>query len=167
MTSDILTSTFMRLRERLKANARRLLDDDSEADDALQDAFCRLWKHRQEIISSQQAEGLSVTAVRNTCIDALRKRHSNMPLDQADGATTDTDDYENSRREIYEAVKEIIDRRLPERERTVITMRDTMGMDFADIAVELGISENNVRMILCRARKTVREIYLSSNKHRI
>ena len=46
-------------------------------------------------------------------------------------------------------------------------MRDTMGMDFADIAVELGISENNVRMILCRARKTVREIYLSSNKHRI
>ena len=49
-------------------------------------------------------------------------------------------------------------------EKAVITMRDTMGMDFGDIAEELGITEANTRMILSRARKTVREIYLSSKK---
>ncbi|MDE7458692.1 MAG: sigma-70 family RNA polymerase sigma factor, partial [Muribaculaceae bacterium] len=64
----------------------------------------------------------------------------------------------------YESVKAIIDSRLSEREKAVITMRDTMGMDFGDIAEELGITEANTRMILSRARKTVREIYLSSKK---
>lgn len=163
MASDILTTTFMRLRERLQANARRLLADDSAAEDALQDAFCRLWRHKDDIVSDSQAEGLSVTAVRNTCIDALRRRRNNLPIDQAEAEVSDSD-ADDDRSEIYESVRLIIDRRLSQRERAVITMRDTMGMEFADIADELGITENNVRMILSRARRTVREIYLSSNK---
>lgn len=167
MASDILTSTFMRLRERLKANARRLLSDDSEADDALQDAFCRLWKHRERIVSDSQAEGLSVIAVRNTCIDALRRRQDSLPVDQAEAELSDNDDSDSLRDELYQSVKKIIDHRLSERERSVITMRDTMGMEFSDIADELGITENNARMILSRARRAVREIYLSDTRNRI
>lgn len=166
MASDILTSTFMRLRERLRANARRMLADDIEADDALQDAFCRLWKHRERIVTDSQAEGLSVIAVRNTCIDTLRRRQNNLPVDQAEAELSDSDDGDSLRDELYRSVKEIIDSRLSERERRVITMRDTMGMDFADIADELGITENNTRMILSRARRTVREIYLSDKRNR-
>lgn len=165
MDNDLLTSTFIRLRNRLQATARRLLADDSAADDALQDAFYKLWERRQSIVSQSQAEGLSVVAVRNTCIDALRRsnRAAEYPIDQAveDVAENDTD---NERAELYESVKAIIDSRLSEREKAVITMRDTMGMDFGDIAEELGITEANTRMILSRARKTVREIYLSSKK---
>lgn len=157
----------MRLRERLRANARRLLDDDCEADDALQDAFCRLWKHREKIVTDSQAEGLSVIAVRNTCIDALRRRQNGLPIDQAEAEFSDNDDSDSMRYELYRSVKQIIDSRLSERERRVITMRDTMGMDFADIADELGITENNTRMILSRARRTVREIYLSDKRNRI
>lgn len=165
MTHDILTSTFIRLRRRLQATARRLLADDSAADDALQDAFYKLWERRQSIVSQSQAEGLSVVAVRNTCIDALRRsnRTAEYPIDRAteDIAEIDSDD---ERYELYKSVKAIIDSRLSEREKSVITMRDTMGLDFADIADELGITESNARMILSRARKTVREIYLSSKK---
>ena len=68
----------MRLRRRLQANARRMLADDSAADDALQDAFYRLWKHRDNIVTDSQAEGMSVIAVRNTCIDALRKHRDSL-----------------------------------------------------------------------------------------
>ncbi len=166
MASDILTSTFMRLRRRLQANARRMLADDSAADDALQDAFYRLWKHRDNIVTDSQAEGMSVIAVRNTCIDALRKRRDSLPIEQAEAEIDDCDGNDD-RHEIYEAVRKIIDRSLSERERAVITMRDTLGMEFSDIADELGITETHARMILSRARKTVREIYRSSNKNRI
>ncbi|MDE7335203.1 MAG: sigma-70 family RNA polymerase sigma factor, partial [Muribaculaceae bacterium] len=44
MSQDILTSTFLRLRGRLRATARRVLADDSSADDALQEAFFKLWQ---------------------------------------------------------------------------------------------------------------------------
>lgn len=165
MAQDILTSTFLKLRSRLQATARRLLVDDSAADDALQDAFYKLWERRQSIVSQSQAEGLSVVAVRNTCIDALRRsnREAKYPIDCATEAVAESDS-DNERIELYESVKAIIDSRLTEREKAVITMRDTMGLDFAEIADELDITESNARMILSRARKTVREIYLSSKK---
>lgn len=166
MPTDLLTSTFIRLQSRLKATARQLLNSDIEADDALQDAFYRLWQHRHDVTTTPQAEGLSVTAVRNICLDTLRrrKRDANVPLDQANIETSESYEDINEQTELYESVKRIIDRNLSEREKNVITMRDTAGMDFADIAEELGISENNVRMILSRARKNVRNIYLSSPK---
>ncbi len=167
MASDILTSTFLRIRGRLLASARRLLADDDAADDALQDAFYRLWQHRHNIATTAQAEGLSVVAVRNTCLDTLR-RSSARPTDSiellsADIPDNSTDDPAD-RDDLYNSVKAIIDSSLSPREKAVIAMRDTEGMDFADIAEELGISEANTRMILSRARRTVRDIYLSSQK---
>lgn len=165
MATDILTKTFISMRQRLFASARKMLDDDADADDALQDAFFRLWQRRDKIESRSQAEGLSVITVKNICIDTLRRRQTIeiTPIETADRELSNLDD-DDDRRETYKTVKNIIDRRLSERERQVITMRDTMDMAFEDIASELGITENNVRMILSRARKTVREIYLSTQK---
>lgn len=164
MNHDLLTTTFLRLRSRLQAMASRLLADESAADDALQEAFYKLWERRQAIVSLSQAEGMSVVAVRNTCIDALR-RDSRTRQSTLDDVSLDIiDDTGDDRTELYESVKAIIENCLSPREKAVITMRDTMGMDFAEIADELGISESNTRMILSRARKTVREIYLSSTK---
>ena len=165
MNHDILTSTFLRLRSRLLASARGLLANEGAADDALQEAFYKLWARRESIVSRSQAEGLSVVAVRNTCIDALRRSShlAEQPLDQTAECIEDSDG-KDARSELYDAVKRIIDSRLSERERMVLTMRDSQGIAFADIADELGITEANARMILSRARKCVRETYLSSIK---
>lgn len=162
---DILTKTFIGIRQRLHIMASRMLADDAEADDVLQDAFYRLWQRRNAIESESQAEGLSTITVRNICIDNLRRRQNKgtEPLDTA--ITQQADEDDDDRRETYESVHTIIERELGERERRVITMRDSMGMDFEDIADTLGISENNVRMILSRARRTVRMIYLSRQKN--
>lgn len=162
MTGDILTSTFIKLRSRLRASARRLLADDNDADDALQDTFCRLWQQRHSIDNASQAEGLSIIAVRNACIDKLRrKRQVISPLDIMDEEPADESD---EREVLYESVKSIIDSRLNEREKAVIKMHDVQGYGYDEIAEELGISETNARMIVSRARKTVRQIYLSSFK---
>jgi RNA polymerase sigma-70 factor, ECF subfamily len=45
---------------------------------------------------------------------------------------------------------------LPERERTVILLRDVAGLDGPEVAEALGISEGNQRVILHRARSKVR-----------
>lgn len=166
MAKDILTKTFIGMRQRLFANACKMLADDAAADDALQDAFLRLWQRRDKIESQSQAEGMSVVTVKNICIDTLRRRRATetSPIESAEHELSNFGDDDDDRRETYNIIKEIIDRRLSERERQVITMRDSMDMAFEDIAAELGITESNVRMILSRARKTVRQIYLSTQK---
>ena len=162
MTSDILTSTFIRLRSRLRASAMRLLADDSDVEDALQDTFYRLWQRRSTIENQSQAEGLSIIAVRNTCINALRRKtQTNASVDLI---PEDIADDRNEREDLYESVKSIIENRLNEREKAVIRMHDLHGYSYEEIAEELGITETNARMIVSRARKAVRQIYLSSSK---
>ena len=68
MKGEFLTTAFKRIRARMRvANAS---DDDSE--DALQDAFCRLWTRKEEIHGEKQAEGLLSVAARNIRIDKIR-----------------------------------------------------------------------------------------------
>lgn len=52
----------------------RFLPNREDADDALQEAFFRLWKHADRIDSREEAEALTVATVKNLCIDVLRKR---------------------------------------------------------------------------------------------
>lgn len=164
MSTDILTSTFLRLQSRLRATARRFLADDSDADDALQETFCRLWQRRDTIESSSQAEGLSVIAVRNACIDTLRRRKQTAESEDL-SVTEDVYESPDEGSEIYESINAIMDRHLNERERAVITMHDIRGYAYDEIAEELGITEANARAIVSRTRKTLRQIYLSSLKN--
>ena len=57
--------------------------------------------------------------------------------------------------EVRGEVKAALDN-LPERQRTVITLRDVLGMDSDEVCDLLGISAGNQRVLLHRARSTVR-----------
>ena len=121
MPTDLLTQTFTRLRPRLKALADRLLQSQDDAEDALQEAFYRLWKRQSDDeakIDAVRVEGLAVTTVRNLCLDNLRhaSAHPQWSLDD----------------------------------------EETHVMPVA-----------NVRTILSRSRKVVRETYMNYTRQRI
>lgn len=144
--------------------ARRIVSDEA-VDDALQDAFVRLWSRRSDFDSATAVEGVAVTTVRNICIDTLRRdavrRHDD--IDDNPSAAAVTDDYGDDtqeRRELYGEVTGLIDKELSERDRRILYLRDRDGWEMDDIALEMGISEANVRVILSRSRKIIRQIYL-------
>ena len=144
--------------------ARRIVSDEA-VDDALQDAFVRLWSRRSDFDSATAVEGVAVTTVRNICIDTLRRdavrRHDD--IDDNPSAAAVTEDYgddRQERRELYGEVTELIDKELSERDRRILYLRDRDGWEMDDIALEMGISEANVRVILSRSRKIIRQIYL-------
>lgn len=164
MKEELLTSVFMRIKGRLQMTARRIVSDEA-VDDALQDAFVRLWSRRSDFDSATAVEGVAVTTVRNICIDTLRRdavrRHDD--IDDNPSAAAVTDDYgddRQERRELYGEVTELIDKELSERDRRILYLRDRDGWEMDDIALEMGISEANVRVILSRSRKIIRQIYL-------
>ena len=75
MSKETLISTFTDLRKSFLQLAMRFLPSREDADDALQEAFFRLWKHADRIDSREEAEALTVVTVKNLCIDTLRKKN--------------------------------------------------------------------------------------------
>ena len=59
-------------------------------------------------------------------------------------------------RELMEVARCELDR-LPERQRTVVSLRDLLGMDSAEVCELLGISGANQRVLLHRGRAVVRQ----------
>lgn len=154
----------MRIKGRLQMTARRIVSDEA-VDDALQDAFVRLWSRRSDFDSATAVEGVAVTTVRNICIDTLRRdavrRHDDIDDNPSAAAVTeDSGDDTQERRELYGEVTGLIDKELSERDRRILYLRDRDGWEMDDIALEMGISEANVRVILSRSRKIIRQIYL-------
>ncbi len=156
MNHDILTSIFTRLRPSLLASAKNVLrESGDDASDALQDAFCRLWRHRDSFADEEHARAASYTAVRNAAIDMVRRRRSTISAGEI--PETAADAVEAS--DLYDEVNSIIVRELTERERSILMMRDRNGFEMDAIAARLEITEANVRLILSRARRKVRECY--------
>lgn len=165
MEPNNLTSTFSLLRTRLRMIATSILGNDDDAQDALQDAFYKLWKRHHDIDSCQEAEGLAVTAVKNASIDMLRHRVAHPTEQIVERADTADDDSDSAleREELYKRVTTIIELRLSERQRDVVKMRDMQGLSFQEIADRLDMSAENVRMTLSRSRKIIRDIYRNMN----
>jgi len=157
MAFDVLTDTYRQLRSRLTAMAAAMLGNRDEADDALQEAFCKLWRHHGEIKDSERARALLTTAVRNTGIDVLRHRR---PTVQPDDAALAGDDLQpDDTGEMLDVVTQLIDKYLTPRQRMILYQRDRDGWDFDEIAQYHNLTESNVRVIVSRARCTIREVY--------
>ena len=150
--ADILTETYQRIRERLKAGAGKMLSDAEAAEDALQDAFVRLWG-RYQVRSEREAEALLTRTVRNVSIDQLRKRKT-VPL-MADLP----EEVGENREALFRRVEEMVDTELTDLQRRIIRFHEYEGLTLEKIAEELGMQPPAVRMQLSRARKTIRELY--------
>lgn len=160
MKRDKVVSIFTHLHQRLHTTARNIAGDDN-ADDILQDAFCKLWTLKNLPSDQQQTEKIASTIVRNVSIDYRRsaERKTQSSIDKADTENSQDNDI----RELFVTVKHIIELQLSDIQRQVLWMRDYEGYSFAEVAEKMCITEENARQILSRARKTIRETYKRIN----
>lgn len=147
--------------------ASRFLPNEEDASDALQDAFCRLWPKRNQIHSSQEAEALAVTTIRNLCIDQIRKEKMDVvELDaERDSKPSETIEERLAKEELFLEVEEIINRQLSPIQRQILREKEYEGKSIEEIADGLQMQPTAVRMQLSRARKTIRECYQKRHSH--
>ena len=160
MPRELLTDTFLNLRDRFRTRARRILGNAEDADDALQEAFFRLWSKDYQVRTRAEAEALLSTAVRNTSLDAVRRRRDKVPLDAADRLPADD---RRDRAEQLAAVQDLIQKELTDTQRYIIEKVEYGGLTQEQIAQDLGMQPAAVRMQLSRARKTIKELYKKRN----
>lgn len=147
MIDDFLTKAFMRL--------RRTRGMSSE--DALQDAFCRLWG--KNFANESQAEGMLAKTARNITIDEYRKV-SRTRMESLDGRQVAADDGDPLEKEaLFRKVEASIEEMLSPLQREIIRMHEYEGATFESIASRLGMQPAAVRMQISRARKLIREKY--------
>ena len=159
--------TFTEMRKGFLRLASRFLPNEEDASDALQDAFCRLWPKRNQIHSSQEAEALAVTTIRNLCIDQIRKEKMDVvELDaERDSKPSETIEEKLAKEELFLEVEEIINRQLSPMQRQILQEKEYESKSIEEIADELQMQPTAVRMQLSRARKTIRECYQKRHSH--
>ena len=79
MEIDVLTSSFLGLRDKLHHIALNYLESDEDAKDALQDTWLKL-RNGSKVETTSEAKNKLVTVLRHVCIDHLRKAKS-IPID--------------------------------------------------------------------------------------
>lgn len=157
MSEENLINAFTTLRKKFLSMASYLLANDNDADDALQEAFCRLWPRRDRIKTPEEAEALATTTLRNLCIDNLRKRKiSTIPIDEQHDREDDSPDWNE---EHFQEIRAIIDKELSPQQREILYSKEYNGETLEEIARRLGIQPAAARMQLSRARKKIRECY--------
>lgn len=143
----------------------RLTGDPGVADDACQEAFTRLVDRLPDRPESPRA--WLYTVATNAARDALRKRSRRGRIlreegDRVPGPRPEPDPAEAlDRRETRRRVRRALDR-LPERDRTVLLMREE-GFRHREIADAVGTTTKSVGTIIARAlEKLARELELDT-----
>ena len=151
------------LRDKLLNYARKLTEDPSDAEDAVQEIMLKLWNMRQKLDEYQSIEALAMTMTHHLCKDIWRaKRPDSLSLEQVQAPSQSaTPERLLEEKDEFRLMRKIIDS-LPTLQRTIIQMKDVQEYETEEIAEITGCSAEAIRSNLSRARKKVRDIYLQT-----
>lgn len=151
------------LRDKLLNYARKLTEDPSDAEDAVQEIMLKLWNMRQKLDEYQSIEALAMTMTHHLCMDIWRaKRPDSLSLEQVQAPSQSAiPERLLEEKDEFRLMRKIIDS-LPTLQRTIIQMKDVQEYETEEIAEITGCSAEAIRSNLSRARKKVRDIYLQT-----
>jgi len=162
MSRPDFDNLIRQLSRKLYGFAFRILRNQEEAEDVVQEVFIKLWKMGQKLDEYKSVDALAITMTKNCCIDLVRKQKHNYTADfsindyQGLSSPSPQDTMEN--RETGEILHRIIDE-LPGLYRIVIKLRDIDGDSYEEIARKTDQNVNTLRVTLSRARKIIRDEY--------
>lgn len=148
--------------------ALRITLSHEEAQDIVQDTLIKVWNKRDDWQSLDNIEAYSMTICRNLALDALKKKgNNNESLEQEQ---IDTPDRTSNPHELMiqkdriEMVRRLVNQ-LPEKQRSCMQLRDFEGKAYKDIAQILGITEEQVKVNIFRARQTIKQQFSKADNY--
>ncbi len=143
--------------------ARTILHSEADAEDVVADVVERLWRRRDKLNASDNVGAFAMSSTRNGCYDHIRKRHKQEEV--SDSVLPSVSPFEGH--DTVEMMRYALSR-LEVRQREVVHLKDIEGYTTAEIAEIFELEEPNVRQILSRGRKALREtvIKLMQNEKR-
>ncbi len=124
--------------------------DEFEAENIVQNTFEKLWV-RRDFVEMKTAKAYLFKIAYNNMIDVIRKNKRHTDIDEAHHLASDFKEYDNLMDYVNKAVN-----KLPEKQKSAITLRDFEGHDYKSIGEITGMTESQVKVNIFRARKFVK-----------
>lgn len=141
-----------RLRGDLLRQARRLLDSEDDAEDAVQETLMKLWIMKERILNADKMRNMATVVCRNVSLNILRDARQSVPIETAEVITLQGNpqvllEQQESRQRLKRSIEKLTDK-----QRAILRMRNVENMTYADIAKIIGSSESSVRGMISKAR---------------
>lgn len=158
MTAGSFKQAYFSLHPKLYRIAYAILKNAEDAEDIIQDTYCKLWDDREKLVDIQKPEAYCVTLVKHLCIDYLRSpkaAQNNNNIDDYDFSDNATVENDIENKETIKRIKSII-HSLPEKQQRILNLRGFADCSLEEIETITGESAANVRVLLSRARNTLK-----------
>lgn len=142
----------------LYAVAYKILGNEDDALDAVQDSFVKVWKKLHLFDTKQIFKTWLYRIISNTCLDILRQQKTK-PMERI--SIADLNRFiEDNTLEIKEMVIMVYDlvHQLPEKQRVVFVLRDLEGLSVAEVSKILKLSSSKIKSNLYNARIQMRKM---------
>ena len=160
MATDTFKNRVQDMRPMLMATARKIVGEEMEAEDVVQDALLRLWQLRDAPIGN--LEGFGRVVVRHLAYDAVHRRQVHVSIDEVDALDASPLEGLN---DVEERMMALV-RQLPTMQQTVLRLRHVEEMEMKDIAELVGATEEAVRQSLSRGRRKLLSEFLQKGLKR-
>ncbi len=146
-----------------------MLRDKEEAEDILQDVFLKLWTNRHKLHAYTSVEAFAMTVTKNLCLDKLKasKRKHMVDVTGLDVGSGEATPYQST--ELADSVSKVQNllAGLPEQQKLILHLRDVEGCSYEEMEQITDLTVNNIRVILSRARKSIRDSFLKLENYEV
>ena len=164
-----LSALYLESRSSLVSQARRMLRNDQDAHEVVQEAFLKFMLAAPELDTNERALAYIRASINNLSLNVIRAKGNRPNLVPLDAETSQerlsqiaTENYIPADASLSAAEDAAIIRQalshLSAAERAALVMWEVEGRSTAEIAKELGIKESAVRHTVSRARASLRKV---------
>lgn len=137
--------------------AHRYIENWETCKDIVQETFLKIWKNRKNIEINTSCRNFLITSVKNSCIDHLRKKESELDWQQKNSVAIQS----HSSEDVYTTIEleQMLNTalsKLPETVRIVFEKNRFGGKTYNEIAIEHNISIKTVEAYMTKALKHLR-----------
>jgi RNA polymerase sigma factor (sigma-70 family) len=167
---DVLAQAYQHFSRRVYLLCRYLLGSSDAARDATNEVFLRAHQAREQLDEGRPVEGWLLRIARNYSVDQLRRRSTehrifsssaeNLPEPAAGGLSPLGELLALERKAAFRLALG----QLAEQPRKALELRYARDMSYQAIAEDLGISRNEVGVLLFRAKEQLRRVLQAERK---
>jgi RNA polymerase sigma-70 factor (ECF subfamily) len=159
MDVENFKKVFLPYHGKLYGIAYRILENQTDAEDVVQETYIKLWHRRGELESLINPESYAITLLKNSCLDILRKikpdllaiYETNLPSN--DSLITRIENQDRLAHVQY------IMSKLPPQQEQIVRLKIWDNLSDAEIEKITGLTQGNIRVTISRAKRTIKKIY--------
>lgn len=156
VTANIFKRLYLPFHAKLYRIAFALVGNQEEAEDIVQEVYSRLWERRKELAAVRNPEAYAITLTKHFCLDYLRSPRASRQAAALEETEEFQSDSSPEKKDQIRQIRRWIDK-LPLNQQQVLRLQGMEDYSVEEIEQITGYTAGNIRVLLSRARKTIRE----------